>query len=495
MSNVNPWHQAKRPNILIFNPDQWRGDSLAHMGHPAAVTPNLDGLVAKDAVSFRWAFCQNTVCTPSRCSYMTGWYPHVRGHRTMHHMLRPHEPTLLKSLKNAGYFVFWAGKNDLVPAELGFADHCDVKYAPSRRPDRRDYHSYDEWRGPREGPGFHSFYAGKSGHDPAKGHYDDWDWAMVDGVLDLLKDPPRDKPLCIYMPLGYPHPPYAVEEPYYSMVDRGKVPPPLPEPDWSRKPSILGGIRRNQRIDGWTRDQWIELRATYLGMCARVDAQLGLVLEGLKKAGLYDDTALFFFSDHGDYTGDYGLVEKTQNTFEDCLSRVPFVVKPPRGVPVRPRVSEALVELVDMPATVEALAGLVPGHTHFGRSLLPVLSGMTDEHRDAVFCEGGRLEGDIHASEWDEHYADGRNLYAPRIALQREVPAHTKAVMCRTKTHKLVRRLYEMDELYDLKKDPGELENRSGDKGLAAVEAGLKERMLKWFLETGDDVPHDLNGR
>ena len=41
--------------------------------------------------------------------------------------------------------------------------------------------------------------------------------------------------------------------------------------------------------------------------------------------GLYDDTAIFFFSDHGDFTGDYGLVEKTQNTFEDCLTRVPFI--------------------------------------------------------------------------------------------------------------------------------------------------------------------------
>ena len=93
----------KRPHIVIFNPDQWRGDVLGHVGNPAAVTPHLDRMVRTDGVSFRNAFCQNTVCTPSRCSFMTGWYPHVRGHRTMFHMLQPDEPMLLKTLKDNGY--------------------------------------------------------------------------------------------------------------------------------------------------------------------------------------------------------------------------------------------------------------------------------------------------------------------------------------------------------------------------------------------------------
>jgi arylsulfatase A-like enzyme len=62
----------KKPNIIIFNPDQWRGDVMGHLGNPGAVTPNVDRLVQENAVSFSTAFCQNTVCTPSRCSFMTG---------------------------------------------------------------------------------------------------------------------------------------------------------------------------------------------------------------------------------------------------------------------------------------------------------------------------------------------------------------------------------------------------------------------------------------
>lgn len=72
----------RRPNIIIFNPDQMRADALHHMGNPASITPNFDSLLA-DGVSFENAYCQNPVCSPSRCSFMSGWYPHVRGHRTM----------------------------------------------------------------------------------------------------------------------------------------------------------------------------------------------------------------------------------------------------------------------------------------------------------------------------------------------------------------------------------------------------------------------------
>jgi len=67
-----PGTPARRPHLVIFNPDQWRGDVLGFAGNPAAVTPNLDRLVASDAVGFTSAFCQNPVCTPSRCSFMSG---------------------------------------------------------------------------------------------------------------------------------------------------------------------------------------------------------------------------------------------------------------------------------------------------------------------------------------------------------------------------------------------------------------------------------------
>jgi arylsulfatase A-like enzyme len=156
-----------------------------------------------------------------------------------------------------------------------------------------------------------------------------------------------------------------------------------------------------------------------------------------------------------------------------------------------------MVELIDFPATVEALTGIEPTHTHFGRSLLPVLAGKTDEHRDAVFCEGGRIHGESHCMELDSSSSRSTTgLYWPRVNLQQsEGPEHTKAVMCRTKKYKYMRRLYESDELYDLENDPEELHNRINDPALAKVLVQLRERLLTFFLETGDVVPHDSDRR
>jgi arylsulfatase A-like enzyme len=486
----------KMPDILIFNPDQFRGDALGHLGNPAAITPNLDRLATGDGVSFRHAFCQNPVCTPSRCSFMSGWYPHVRGHRTMFHMMHRDEPVLLKTLKDNGYLVWWGGKNDLTPGQESFDDYCQIHHEHTK-PIQPGLHDDTSWRGPQSGDNYYSFYAGRLDAGENSNYYDS-DWDHVMSAIDFLRERPKDQPVCIYLPLLYPHPPYGVEDPWYSMIEREAVPPRIPTPiDWQNKPSLLHGIHTRQGLQGWDETRWQELRATYYGMCSRIDHQFGLLVDALKKAGTYDDTAIFFFSDHGDFTGDYGLVEKTQNTFEDCLTHVPFLIKPPARINVKPGIRDALVELVDFPATVEAITGIRPNHTHFGRSLLPIIAGETDTHRDAVFCEGGRLHGEAHCMELQSASSQSpAGLYWPRVNLQTsEGPEHTKAVMVRTNDYKYVRRLYEKDELYDLRADPGEQHNLIDNPELGSIVMAMSKRLLTFFLETGDVVPFQTDQR
>jgi len=485
----------EQPHIIIFNPDQWRGDVMGHLGNPAAVTPHLDQIIETDAVSFRYAFCQNPVCTPSRCSFMTGWYPHVRGHRTMFHMLQPDEPVLLKYLKDNGYFVWWGGKNDLVPRQNGFSEYCDVKYEAPREL-RPNLHRADEWRGDPAGDNYYSFYAGKLKTRDEDVYYDN-DWAMVDGAVDLIRKAPADQPLCIYLPLSYPHPPYGVEDPWYSLIERDAIPERIPTPDWEKKPGLAAGIYERQRLQNWSEERFTELRATYYGMCARVDAQFGMVVDALRESGIYDDSAIFFFSDHGDFTGDYGLVEKTQNTFEDCLTRVPLIVKPPADAPIQPGIRDQLVELIDFTATAYEWAGIEPDYDHFGRSLAALIDGSETEHRDAVFCEGGRRFGEEQAMEkGSPSFYDPSGLYWPRVQLQgSEDGEHSKATMCRTRDFKYVRRLYESDELYDLRRDPGELQNRIDDPAYDGVLNELRERMLTWYQTTCDVVPYKTDLR
>ncbi|WP_163537967.1 sulfatase-like hydrolase/transferase [Gracilibacillus sp. YIM 98692] len=485
----------KKPNIIIFNVDQWRGDLLGHMGNPAAVTPHLDKIVETDAVSFRNAFCQNPVCTPSRCSFMSGWYPHVRGHRTMYHMMQKDEPVLLKTLKEAGYYVWWGGRNDLVPAENGFDDYCNEKYEPRR--ETKNYFGNDLRRGNPEDDTYYSFYVGEIEKEEGESHYHDPDWENVMGAIDFIKNPPADKPMCMYLPLLYPHVPFGVESPWYEMIDRDKMPERIKEPDsWDNKPSMLAGLYEKMNLSTWSEKRWAELRATYYAMCTRVDHQFGMLVEALKEQGLYEDTAIFFFSDHGEFAGDYGVVEKAQNVFQDCLTKVPFIIKPPSSVDIEPGVRDSLVELVDFTATVEDLTEVEPNHFHFGKSLVPIMKGEKQRHRDAVFSEGGRLKEEIHCNEDGPMNRNPSDLYWPRGEMQRsQGPEHTKATMVRTEKYKYIRRLDEKDELYDLEADPEETINLIDDASYKEIVIKLKERMLTFYQETCDVVPLVQNKR
>ncbi len=419
----------------------------------------------------------------------------------MSYMLQPDEPMLLRTLKENGYHVWWGGKNDVVPGENGYDAYCDVRYqAPASelakstaRPENPD------WRGEKGGDNYFSFLLGRLvGGDALRDETTSGDWAVVRGAIDMIRNYDGDRPLCLFLALGFPHPPYAAEEPWFSMIDRNRVAPPAPVPENREiEPALYGEMREALGMQNWTPERWTELRATYLASCAQVDHQYGMLMEALRDAGRYDDTAVFCFADHGDFTGDYGVVQKADNVFPEAMVRVPLVIKPPAGTPVRPRVTDALVELIDVPATIEALTGIEPRHTHFGRSLLPVLAGETDEHRDAVFAEGGRLYGEESCKGLelvDEPFDE--NLYWPSLRLYRsERPSIGKATMIRTRRYKYVRRLFEEDEFYDLERDPYETNNRILDPAYRDIMIELGERMLTWYMETADSVPLKVNAR
>lgn len=487
----------KRPNIIIFNPDQMRADSLAHLGNPASQTPFLDAFAEKEAVSFRNAFCQNPVCVPSRCSFTTGLYPHVSGHRTMAHLLRSHETSLFEELKDAGYYVWMNARNDLVAGQItGLVERhaSEIYYGGG---DSVKAKGGDVPRGAPGGKQFYSHYGGRLCPDD-RGRYYGADDEDLDAAIARIRNMPQDQPLCLFLGLINPHPPYQVEEPYFSLIDRSKLPPRVHPEDCEGKADIEAAIRARQGMGRYTEADWDELRACYLGMCSKVDDMFRRLCDALKEAGEYDNSAIFFLSDHGDYTGDFGITEKAQNSFEDCLTNVPFLVKPPKGFETDAGISDSLVELVDFYATAMDFAGVRPGHTQYGRSLKGVLRDRGEAVREFVTCEGGRNPDEIHC---DEFHAGGPNgtspfsPYWPRHDAQTDPDAHAKGFMLRTGDWKLVSRVNGKDELYDLNADPHELRNVFGCPGTETVTAELKGRQLLWLMQTADAVPFDYDKR
>lgn len=485
-----------RPNIVIINPDQMRSDALSHLGNPASITPYLDALAQTEGVSFRNAFCQNTVCVPSRCSFFTGLYPHVNGHRTMTHMLHRHETSLLKELKESGYYVWMNPRNDFLAAqeENIFNEHAtetfyggDIKPAPG---------SKENMRG---GPGnkfFYSFYMGELQTDE-KYENKTIDDESIDESIKFIRNYDKEEPFCIFLGLQYPHPPYQIEEPYFSAVDKEKLKERIKIDDMlmAKKPKILQELLKEQKLDELTEEDWDKIRSCYLGMCYKVDDYFKNICETLKEKGIYENTAIFFFSDHGDYTGDYGIVEKTQNTFEDCLVKVPLLIKPPKGFAIDPGVSDSLVELIDFYATVMDMCNIEPKHSHFGKSLVPVIADRNVKNREFVYAEGGRLEGELHCNETKKGTPNIFSPYYPRMIVQKDDVAHTKATMLRSEKYKYIRRLYESDEFYDLEKDSEERVNRIDEPGYQAQIAEMKMQMLEWYQTTCDIVPYTKDQR
>ncbi|ATZ18733.1 arylsulfatase [Williamsoniiplasma somnilux] len=480
-----------KPNIVMFIADQMRSDSLAHLGNPASLTPNLDTIVKEElGVSFKNAYCQNPVCSPSRISFLTGLYPHTLGHRTISYLQNDFEPNILKEMKENGYEVIWIGRNDVLDSRKDKSEYCDL-YISGINGDMqkmKEQFINDETQNfikeKRKGDNFYSFYYGEV---PKNFGMLKMDEVWVKSLIDYLKNRNSPKPFFVYCTIGLPHPPYGIPEPYFSKIDRKKLPKRRPNINLIKnKSSMLYGIFERQNLKKWSEEKWDELRAVYLGMVNKFDEYYGDIVKVLKEKKLFEDTNIFVFSDHGDYTGDYGIAEKVQNSFENPVVNVPLLFKPSKNIKIKSSIIEKPVELIDIPATLADIAGFQLSYTQFGHSLIKRLNHEI-EFNDVVFSEGGRIHGETYAME-KGHGPDSE--YWPRLETQcQEGPEHTKAIMCRKDNLKYIYRLYELDELYDLNSDPHEIFNLIKNENYKEQIAWFKLRILDWMVETGDFVP------
>ncbi|MFP3895952.1 MAG: sulfatase-like hydrolase/transferase [Anaerolineales bacterium] len=472
-------------NFIFFFPDEMRAESVSCYGHPLVEMPNYDRL-AEEGVRFDQCHVQHPVCSPSRCSLMTGWYPHVRGHRTLWHLLRTHEPSLFRYLKEAGYHIEWHGKNDL--------------YAPDYFPMAVDH--WDSSEGGHAGP--NPYEQGEAAYysflcEPFSGGVDGTrDMRNVRDGLDFLRSRGRDdKPFFLYFPLSMPHPMYSAPQPYHDMYDPDDLPSLRPA-DMAGKPGFHRLIREYRSLDGLPEKHMEKIQAVYLGMNSYVDWMLGQVLDVLDETGLSEETTIFVASDHGDWAGDYGLVEKWPSALDDTMTRVPLLVRMPGNR--AGHVVEEQVELFDIMATVLELAGIEAEHTHFARSLVPQVHGAAGDPQRVVFAEGGYDTHQPHCFEgrWSDYDIprSPAHIYWPKGLQQQERPNSVcRATMMRTLDHKLIYRPTGVSELYDLKDDPREIHNVYRDPGYAAVRREMESRLLRWYVHTADVTPWDENPR
>ena len=218
----------------------------------------------------------------------------------------------------------------------------------------------------------------------------------------------------------------------------------------------------------------------------------------MEENALASTTTIAVWADHGDYAGDYGLVEKWPSGLEDVLTRVPLLVRTPGGK--MGQVVKTPVQLFDIVPTVLEIAGINLTHVQFGVSQLPQIMGKPGDASRAVFAEGGYATNEPRDFEGDGEDENGgvgppSGIYYPKMLQQQQVPLSVcRAASVRTMTHKLVMRTDPQaadhySELYDLVRDPLEERNVYNVAAYDTVQGQLKEKLFLWYMQTSDVTP------
>jgi arylsulfatase len=450
------------PNILWICTDQQRWDTIHALGNEHIRTPNLDRLCG-EGVAFTHAFCQSPICTPSRAAFLTGMYPRYLNACTNGNETWQNEaPLITKTLADLGYDCGLAGKLHLSAAHNRIEPRPDDGY----RVFQWSHHPHDSWP---EGHAYNDWLKSKGidhtatkkrlGYIPSEIHQTTW---CTDRAIDFIKEE-RSGPWLFSLNCFDPHPPLDPPKEYLDRFDLGSLPvPDFADVDLDEEAALAGaGVNFQSKARRIPAEKARLDLAKYWAMIELIDDNVGRLMTTLNETGQREKTIIIFTSDHGHMIGDHGLVNKGCRFYEG-LVRVPLIVSWPGRFESDLR-CDALVELIDITPTLLELAGQsIPENMH-GRSLLPLLTGEADSHREFARCT----------------FTD--TLQGPK----------SRATMIRDRRHKLI--AYhgtKLGQLFDLEADPNEHHNLWDSTEHAAVKGRLLMKSFDAEVMSVDEGSH-----
>jgi arylsulfatase A-like enzyme len=409
-------HSADRkPNILFISVDDLNDWVGCLGGHPQARTPNLDRLAAS-GVLFTNAHCPAPACNPCRTAIMTGIAPNTSGMYENGQKMRevlPDAELLPKYFSRHGYWSSGSGKilhyfidaqswDDYFPAK-----ETENPFPRTLYPDKRPVNL------PRGGPWQYveTDWAGLDATDEEFGG----DWLVSKYVGEQLTRK-HDKPFFLACGIYRPHEPWFVPQKYFDRfpLDEIQLPPGYREDDLEDLPPA-GKKRGPNRYFAHIREhgQWKQGIQGYLASIAFADAMLGRVLDALENGPNADNTVVVLWSDHGWHLGEKQHWQKF--TGWRACTRVPFIVRVPKGAPGLPAGTTAgqqcakPVNLVSFFPTLTDLAGLPHKSDNDGPSLLPLLKNPNADwaHTSVTYLGDAGSYG-LSTEDWRYiHYSNG----------------------------------------------------------------------------------------
>ncbi len=488
---------SQSPNILILFTDQHQAAVLGAEKHPDVQTPNLDRLAAC-GVRFTRAYCQDAICAPSRNSLFSGLYPRTlgcRGNLDRSSVMDEVVP-LPDAFRQAGYRTAAFGKRHLhAGCDTGWEirhSHFIHESEGESYPDwiekegfskELDHDWAAEWGRGMEGTPRQtqempfSIFAVRESQLPETMTMEAWTKQKT--VQFIHEQKKSEQPFLCFASFYRPHQPYTPLPRYYQRFDRshwGKgrlasdgiaMPATLRQPFEELPPMLQEqhcGKNRVWRIDLARQDEQIyrDYLAAYYALVEEIDDHVGEILKALEATGQLENTIIVYTSDHGDFVGAHGMVEKCapgHNVYEETL-RVPMIISWP-GKILAGRVSEELVQLVDLYPTLLALSGVPAApakHPLQGKSLASHLIQGTPVGRMYLVSENwsqstvitDRYKLGVWMKPENSNYTDYRSFG---------------------------------DQLFDQQKDPGEVCNLAKHLDSEIIEQKLRSYLDEWITQ------------
>lgn len=458
---------SSHPNILVIMSDQHSKYQLGAYGDSLVRTPHLDRL-ASEGMRFTNAYTAAPLCGPSRMSFMTTRRPSANEVWNNSHILSSAIPTWAHALGAVGYETALVGRMHFVGP--------DQRHGFEKRP-LGEYSAHHPGAARLGGPLFKDIPGSTSGQTRecveiagyGRTTYQAFDEMVAEAGVRYLREKAADRarPFAAVASFVLPHCPFfAPKELYDYYYERVDVPEPSAS-ELANEPQAIKNFKKRRKIDAPLESERIRVaRAAYYGLCEYFDAQVGRLLAALDETGLADDTLVIYCSDHGEMAGAHGCWWKS-NYYEGSVG-VPLIARLPSIVPAG-EVNAAICNLMDIGATAIDVAAAEALPQSDGHSLWRLLQGC----EDAAFSDETFSEMRTGAGE-------------PASRMLRQGP--WKIYKCHDDTPPV---------LFNLRDDPGELNDLGCDPAYGPLRARLLQRLYEgwdpdWVERRSTDLERDV---
>ncbi len=466
--------EHRRPNMLVLMSDQHKRSCMGVAGDRVSHTPNLDAL-ARESIRFTNTYCTNPVCGPSRASIMTGLYTFnlevLKSAKSF--AFAPKHKTIAHQFGASGYLTALIGKMHFADAQTHGFDY------------KLDFNDWWQYLGPKV-----KLYVDETGHpnasgaglpqidtlwneegDPWKGHRtpdgrlgavavgrpslmdeaDHFDSFVARESVRFLEDYAHtEEPFLLVTSFLKPHDPFMPAKRFAEMyrAEDMQLSPTWKGADLTHLPAE---VRRFIETAPFTPElleapHARERMACYYASLAQMDDCVGQVLSALKRLGLDRNTIVLYTSDHGEMLGDLGLWNKFQ--FYEGSCGVPLLIRLPEASPA---LCEQPVSLISLKQTLAELCSVPDLGPSDGASFASLVRNPASARHDApVFAEF--------------------NAGKPRAKY-----------MIRRGDYKYTHWVHDIDELYNLREDPGETRNIAAAHRITVEH--LRSDLLAWHQE------------